>query len=135
MSDSAPEEHRLIIVDPNELAGEGLSEAIRGVGGYAVWHARNGVEALALADEHRPNTILTEDCNIGMKVTKLISAAHVLDPEVKVVLCTPHDGEQFDAAAINAGAATTVRKYSTLGEILSAIGGERGSGEHASFAA
>ncbi len=80
---SASEPRRVLVVDDHEDCLQTLVELLR-VNGYEVIAARNGLEAVAAAREHRPCAVLLD---LGMPVMDGFDAARAMrmEPELKDV--------------------------------------------------
>jgi DNA-binding NarL/FixJ family response regulator len=96
---------RILIADDSEL----VRRAVRGLLSAEVsWEvcgeARNGPEALEKARELRPNLVLL-DINMpggsGLKTAGLVRAEL---PEIRILITSLHDSNQFLTTALQAGA-------------------------------
>ena len=81
---------RILIVDDHPLFARGLADLLAGRGVEVAGTARDGLEALAMAREMRPDVILMDismpRCD-GLAATRLIKAEF---PEIKIVILTAH---------------------------------------------
>lgn len=90
---------RVLIADDHALFRDGLRSLLEARGVEIVGEARNGLEAVELARDQRPDVVLMDltmpEMN-GLAATRLISAEV---PEVKVVVLTASedDSDLFDA--------------------------------------
>jgi DNA-binding NarL/FixJ family response regulator len=102
---------RIVIVDDHELLRQGLRSLFEHQGGFEViGEARDGLGAVAVASELRPDVVLM-DVNMphmdGIEATRRIKAGA---PGVRVVALTMHDNARVKAAMEAAGASAFVTK-------------------------
>jgi len=115
---------RVLLVDDQEIVCEGLQRilgsdpAIEVVGA-----ASNGLEAVALAEERRPDLVLMDlkmpEMN-GIVATQQIRAAH---PEIRVLVLTTYDDDEWLYDAIRAGASGYLLKDTPRTDLIRAIKG------------
>ena len=95
---------RILIADDHSLFRDGLRSLLQAQGHEVVGEAKNGVEAVALARELKPDVILM-DVSMpeadGIAATREIAAAL---PDVKVIMLTASEEESKLFEAIKAGA-------------------------------
>jgi two-component system NarL family response regulator len=115
---------RILIVDDHPLFARGLADLLAGRGVEVAGTARDGLEALAMAREMRPDVILMDismpRCD-GLAATRLIKAEF---PEIKIVILTAIDADGSVFEAVKSGASGYVLKdvdADELMEMLSAL--------------
>jgi DNA-binding NarL/FixJ family response regulator len=113
---------RVLVADDQALVREGLMTLLQTAEGIdPVACASNGLEAVALAAEHRPEVVLM-DLRMpeldGVEATRQIRAAH---PDTEVVVLTTHADEASILDALRAGARGYLTKDAGLAEIARAI--------------
>lgn len=113
---------RVAIADDQELVRSGWSYIIQAQRDMEmVGHAANGREAIAVADQVRPNVFLM-DVQMpeysGIEATRDIAAAY---PDMKVVILTTFELEQYVYDGIRAGAVGYMLKDAAPGELIEAI--------------
>jgi DNA-binding NarL/FixJ family response regulator len=113
---------RVLVADDQGLVREGLMILLgTAVGIDAVACASDGLEAVALTTEHKPDVVLM-DLRMpgldGVAATRQIRAAH---PETEVVVLTTHADEASILDALRAGARGYLTKDAGLAEIARAI--------------
>lgn len=96
---------RVILADDHPLIRAGLANLIEDIGGFAiVAQAGDGLEALALAEEHRPDLMLMDiqmpilsglDCLARLKETH---------PEIKILMLSMHADADYVRRALDLGA-------------------------------
>jgi DNA-binding NarL/FixJ family response regulator len=102
---------RVAIVDDVPVFRESLLEALEGIGFDVVGQGANGLEAVRLVQELRPDVVVIDlrmpEMN-GVEATREIKR---LDPTVEIVMLTAYDDESLVAEAAEAG----VRHYLVKG--------------------
>ncbi len=120
---------RILLVDDHELFREGVAKVIKNQPDMeVVGQAEDGLEALTLAHELRPDLIIM-DINMplsnGLEATALI---HASVPESIIIMLTAYEEEEKLFDAIKAGAQGYILKSSSpaglLGGIRGALDGE-----------
>jgi DNA-binding NarL/FixJ family response regulator len=95
---------RILIADDHALFRDGLRSLLRAQGHEVLGEAKNGREAVELAQELKPDLVLM-DVSMpevdGLEATKLLTASI---PDVKVVILTASEDEANLFEAIKAGA-------------------------------
>jgi len=110
----------VLIVDDDEAFREVIKRQM-GQGVRVIGEAARGDDGVLLAKELRPDVVLM-DLDLpgldGIAATRQIKA---VDPEVKVILLTPHDEEAYLSSTGKSGADAILPKRSVRAEILSRI--------------
>ncbi len=86
-----------------------------------VGEARNGDQAVALAEKLRPNLVLMDIAMPGMtgtEATRQIKARH---PEIQVLVLTMHRSDEYFFEVLKAGASGYVLKAAETNEVIAAI--------------
>src|SRR5258708_40202103 len=81
---------RLLLADDHTMLREGLRRSMEVAGFEVVGEARDGGEAVALADSLRPDVVLMDvsmPVMDGVEATRQVHRAH---PEIAVVMLTMH---------------------------------------------
>lgn len=122
---------RLLICDDQEVVREGLRTILGTVSGIDVVDVvANGAEAVEAVAKHVPAVVLM-DLNMpiknGVQATREITAAH---PEVKVLVLTTYDAEDWVVDAIRAGAAGYLLKDAPRDQLVAAIKGTAAGSTH-----
>jgi len=115
---------RVLLVDDQEIVCEGLQRILGSDAAIeVVGAAANGLEAVALADEYRPDLVLMDlkmpEMN-GIAATQQIRAAH---PEIRVLVLTTYDDDEWLYDAIRAGASGYLLKDTPRADLIRAIKG------------
>ncbi len=118
----APELIRVVLADDHALVRAGIRSLISAMPGVVVVdEARDGREAVAMVAEHLPDVLVLD---ITLPV---LSGLHVLTrlgldyPQVRVIMLSMHDNEEYVFHALRAGAAGYLLKDSSAGELEVAI--------------
>jgi DNA-binding NarL/FixJ family response regulator len=112
---------RALLADDHGIVRRGLRAILEDAGIVVVGEAADGLEALRLTEEHRPDILILD---IGMpKLNGLDLAArvHKLDPAPRVVILSMHADESYILRALAAGARAYLLKDATDEDLLPAI--------------
>jgi two-component system, NarL family, response regulator DegU len=112
---------RLMLADDHRMLREGLRRSMTDAGFDVVGEACDGVEAVALAFQLRPDVILMDvtmpNCD-GVEACRQVKSA---GSESRVVMLTMHADQEVLANAIRAGAAGYLTKDCSTREIAEAV--------------
>jgi DNA-binding NarL/FixJ family response regulator len=122
---------RLLICDDQEVVREGLRAILGTVPGIeVVGVVANGAEAVEAVADLGPDVVLM-DLNMpiknGVQATRELSGTH---PEVKVLVLTTYDAEEWVVDAIRAGAAGYMLKDAPREQLVAAIKGTAAGKTH-----
>ncbi len=122
---------KLLICDDQEVVREGLRAILGNVPGIdVIGVVGNGAEAVAAVAGLAPDVVLM-DLNMpiknGVQATREIAASH---PEVKVLVLTTYDAEEWVIDAIRAGAAGYMLKDAPREQLVAAIKGTASGATH-----
>lgn len=112
---------RLMLADDHKMLREGLRRSMAERGFDIVGEARDGEEAIRVAEEVNPDVILmdvTMPEMDGVEATRHIKEAM---PEISIVMLTMHADQDVLANAIRAGASGYLVKDCSTDEIASAV--------------
>lgn len=113
---------RVLVVDDHAILREGIRSLLERYDDITVvGEAGNGTEALAQVEALRPDIVLMDlampEMN-GLEATRCLRQSH---PEVKVLILTQHDNQEYIAPALQAGAAGYILKRAGGRELIAAI--------------
>ena len=115
-------EIRVLIVDDHAILRDGIRSLLDRQERIAVvGEASNGREALARVEELQPDIVLMD---IAMPVMDGLEATRRIkedNPEIKVLILTQHDSQEYVAPLLKAGASGYVLKRSGGREVVTAI--------------
>ncbi|HEU4544242.1 MAG TPA: response regulator transcription factor [Jiangellaceae bacterium] len=112
---------RIVIVDDHPVFRKGLAALLRSEGHHVVAEASDGVEAIALVEQERPDLVLMDlsmPLRDGFEATAHITARH---PDTRVVMITLFDDEASVVQALQAGASGYVSKQADPDQITRAV--------------
>jgi DNA-binding NarL/FixJ family response regulator len=113
---------RLLIVDDQPLLRTGFRMILGGEPDLdVVGEAGDGREAVRMADQHRPDVVLMDlrmPVLDGIEATRQITARH---PEVRVVVLTTFDLDEYVYASLRAGASAFLLKDAKEDQLVAAI--------------
>lgn len=113
---------RVLVVDDHAILREGICSLLERYDDIAVvGEAANGREALSQVDALQPDIVLMDLAMPemdGLEATRRLRQSH---PEVKVLILTQHDNQEYIAPALQAGAVGYVLKRSGGREVIAAI--------------
>jgi two-component system, NarL family, response regulator NreC len=112
---------RVLLADDHGIVRRGLRSLLEDAGISVVAEAADGLEALRLIEEHRPDLVILD---IGMpKLNGIDLAARVqkLDPAPRVVILSMHADESYILRALAAGARAYLLKDATDEDLLPAV--------------
>ncbi len=110
-----------MLADDHRMLREGLRRSMIDQGFDVVGEARDGEEAIRLAEELRPEVILMDVTMPevdGVEATRQIRASQ---PDIKIVMLTMHADQDVLTSAIRAGASGYLVKDCSTEEIASAV--------------
>lgn len=122
---------RVLLADDHALVRAGLKQVVSSAGDMVVAaEAGSGAEVL----EHIRNQewdVLVLDMNMpGLSGIDLIKRIHLEKPQLRVLVLSMHDEDQFAVRTMKAGAAGYVTKGSTPQVLISAIRRVASGGRH-----
>jgi NarL family two-component system response regulator LiaR len=116
------EKIRLLIADDHPMMREALLTAVAEETDLeVVGEASNGIEALKLAQECKPDVILMDLLMPGMDGLEAIGRIIEINPEAKILVVTSLEDEDKIVAAIQAGALGYFPKTASRAYLLEAI--------------
>jgi DNA-binding NarL/FixJ family response regulator len=110
-----------MLADDHRMLREGLRRSMSDQGFDVIGEARDGDEAIRLAEELQPEVILMDVTMPevdGVEATRQIRQAY---PDIRIVMLTMHADQEVLAAAIRAGASGYLVKDCSTEEIASAV--------------
>ena len=113
---------RVLVVDDHAILRDGICSLLeRQEGIDVVGEAGNGREALTRVEELQPDIVLMDVAMPemdGLEATRRIKSAY---PEIKVLILTQHDNQEYINPLLQAGASGYVLKRSGGREVVTAI--------------
>ena len=113
---------RVMLVDDHPIMRRGLRDVLEDSGGFEVIaQAADGVEAVATAEETRPDVIVMDVMMPGKDGVEACRDILELMPDTRVLIITASTEEDAVIEAIAAGALGFVQKYSASDELVDAV--------------
>lgn len=112
---------RLMLADDHRMLREGLSRSMSEYGFAVVGEARDGLEAVNMAQDLSPDVILMDVSMPDMDGVEACRQLRRSAPETKVVMLTMHSDQEVLANAIRAGACGYLVKDCSTEEIAGAV--------------
>jgi DNA-binding NarL/FixJ family response regulator len=113
---------KVVLADDHAVVRAGIRAMLESLGGIEiVGQATNGREALALVEQHQPNVLL---CDLSMpEMNGLEATTRVVKefPNVRVIILSMHDTEEYVWQALKAGASGYLLKDAEASELNIAI--------------
>src|SRR5262245_55617875 len=110
-----------MLADDHRMLREGLRRSMSDQGFDVVGEARDGDEAIRLAEELRPEVILMDVTMPEVDGVEATRQIHNQAPDTRIVMLTMHADQGVLAAAIRAGASGYLVKDCSTEEIASAV--------------
>src|SRR5690348_12278110 len=95
---------RILLADDHTIVRKGLRMLLESAGFEVVAEAANGLDAVAMAEQHRPDVVVMD---VGMPVLNGIEAARQIaakDLGVEIVFLSMHSDESYVLRALKSGA-------------------------------
>jgi two-component system, NarL family, response regulator DegU len=110
-----------MLADDHRMLREGLRRSMTDQGFDVVGEARDGDEAVRLADELEPDVILMDVTMPEMDGVEATRQIKQNQPAIRIVMLTMHADQEVLASAIRAGASGYLVKDCSTDEIASAV--------------
>jgi DNA-binding NarL/FixJ family response regulator len=113
---------RVLVADDHTVVREGIRHVLeREPGFHVVAEAANGTDALALAEQHRPDVAVLDISMPGE--SGLLVAARIRQalPETRVLILSMYDNTEYVLEAVRAGAHGYLLKDSAAAELQRAV--------------
>lgn len=108
----------VLLADDHQVLREGLRRSLEDAGVTVLAEARDGEEAVRLAETHRPQVVLMDVSMPRMNGVEATRAIRSRLDDVAVVILTMHSDEAVVAEAVRAGAAGYLVKDCTTDDIV-----------------
>lgn len=101
---------RILIADDNPAVRTALRHLLEGVDHLQIIEAKDGREAIAMAVEQRPDTVVIDLAMPGMDGLTSAGEISKLLPDLPIVMCTMHWSRQLELEALKHGVRAVVPK-------------------------
>jgi two-component system response regulator NreC len=113
---------RVLIADDHAIVREGLRSLLDVQSDIEVTgEARDGQEVVEMAAALKPDIILMDITMPGMNGLDATRVIKQHDPEVKILILTMHEGDEYFFKLLDAGASGYLIKGCSSGELISAL--------------
>jgi DNA-binding NarL/FixJ family response regulator len=120
---------RVLIVDDHPLFREGLVHALATEQGFhIVAEAADGVSALSLWSEHRPDVAIVDVSMPGMSGIEMVRQLRSVHPQARVLMLTSSEDDDDAETALDAGASGYITKSVRYTDLVTAIREVRAGG-------
>jgi len=99
----------ILVVDDEEMTRDVLAQALK-IMGYNPITAEDGLEALHMIKDSKPDLVITDIHMPKMNGLELLQAAKTFDPEIPVILITGFDAEEARTSAHDFEASALITK-------------------------
>lgn len=114
--------NRILIVEDHTLLRQGLQAMLAAESGLVVvGEAEEGRKAIQMAHNLSPDLILMDLSMPGMNGTEVIAEIKHRHSEIKILVLTVHNAEEYIREALRAGADGYMLKHATREELIQAI--------------
>jgi len=112
----------LLLADDHQLFRKGLRQLCEVNGGFTVVaEAENGAQAVALANEHRPDVILMDIRMPGLNGIEAVQEILRTQPTARIIVLSMYDEDYYVINALRAGACGYLLKKSSEETLFAAI--------------
>ena len=112
---------RIVVADDHSVVREGLRRVLDSPGFQVVGEAANGAEAIALAQELKPDVVVLDVSMKNGSGLSSIPQIRAASPTTRVLMLSVHEGAEYVARADRAGAHGYMLKDTSPGELRDAI--------------
>jgi two-component system, NarL family, response regulator LiaR len=122
---------RVLICDDQDVVREGLQAILRTAAGLeVVGTARDGAEALELIPSTKPDVVLMDLKMPGMNGIQATREIRTRYPEIRVLVLTTYDADEWVFDAVRSGAAGYLLKDTPREQLIEAIKGTAAGKTH-----
>jgi len=112
---------RVLLADDHGIVRRGLRSLLEETGHSVVAEAADGLEAVRLCEEHRPDLLIIDIGMPKLSGIEVAARAQKLDPPPAVIILSMHADESYIIRALGAGARAYLLKDATDEDLLPAI--------------
>jgi len=113
---------RVLIVDDHTFIRRGIQSILKSSPGWeCCGEAENGIAAIRMASELKPDVIVMDVSMPGLNGLEATRVIHEAQPEIKIVLLTLHDSVEILRSGFDAGAQGFLLKSEAEYELLRAL--------------
>jgi two-component system, NarL family, response regulator NreC len=113
---------RVVLADDHEIVRQGLVSLLTNSGScQVVGQAANGIDAVQMALEKRPNVLVVDISMPGLNGIEVVRRINQQLPECKTLVLTMHEEQEYVIHMVKAGASGYLVKDSASKELIDAI--------------
>ena len=113
---------QIVLAEDHTLVRMGMRMLLESIPGMTVvGEAADGIEALQLIDQHRPDCVLMDLAMPGMSGLEAVRRSTVQFPDIRILIVSMHADEAYVHHALAAGAAGYLLKGSDKQELETAV--------------
>jgi two-component system response regulator NreC len=113
---------RVLIADDHNIFRSGVCQLLESKADIiVVGEAKDGHEALRLAEIHRPDVVLMDIAMPGMDGMEATRSLKARWPEIEILVLTMHQQDEYFFEMLTAGASGYILKGDGIGDLLNAI--------------
>ena len=112
---------RVLIADDNAFMRSKLTEILRDAGCQVVAEAEDGVQAVALYEEHRPDVVTMDLVMPNMEGLEAIAKITEIDPDARIIVCSAMGSDDLVSSALEAGALDFLIKPYQVDRVVDAV--------------
>ena len=111
----------VLLADDHSIVRRGLRSLLEEDGLSVVAEAGNGLDAVRLCEEHRPDLLILDIAMPKLNGIEVAARAQKLDPRPGVIILSMHADESYIIRALSAGARAYLLKSATDEDLLPAV--------------
>jgi DNA-binding NarL/FixJ family response regulator len=124
---------RVLLAEDHAILREGIKSLLASAPGLeVVGEAQDGLQAVAQARALQPDLILMDLSMPLMNGTEAIKQIKQRDPDIRIIVLTVHNSDEYVRAALDAGASGYLLKDDTHQDLLAAIAAVTAGGTYLS---
>jgi DNA-binding NarL/FixJ family response regulator len=112
---------RVLLADDHGIVRRGLRSLLEDAGIAVVAEAADGLDALRLCEEHRPDTLILDVAMPKLNGIEVAARAQKLPAKPGVIMLSMHSDESYIIRALAAGARAYLLKSATDEDLLPAV--------------
>jgi DNA-binding NarL/FixJ family response regulator len=112
---------RVLLADDHAIVRRGLKSLLEEAGVEVVAEAADGLEAVRLCEEHRPDIVILDIAMPKLNGIDVAARTHKLDRPPGVIILSMHSDESYVLRALAAGARAYLLKDATDEDLLPAL--------------